>query len=171
MTVNRSEIATAQRSVVVLGLGNPLRGDDGIGPRIVEDLIRRGLPEGVEALGGGNMGLDLLHILEGWERAVIVDAADVGLEPGQFTRFTPDSVYLVQQANSLSFHQAGLSETLALAEALDLALPEMVIFGVQPATLGWREGLSPAVEATLPALADAVIEEIAGGCLKEENTS
>ena len=146
----------------MLGLGNLLRGDDGVGPRVVEELIHRGLPEGVTALDGGTGGLDLLQILEGWKQVVVVDAAGVGREPGQFVRFTPDEVRLAQATDGLSLHNAGLSETLALANALGQDLPEMVIFGIQPAKVGWREGLSPAVEAALPALTDAVIEEIKG---------
>ena len=148
--------------VLVLGLGNPLRGDDAIGPRVVEELTRRGLPEGVTALDGGTGGLDLLQVLEGWKRVVVIDAADGGREPGQFVRFTPDQVRLAQAADRFSLHHTGLSEVLALADALGRALPEMVIFGVQPAEVGWREGLSPAVEAVLPALTDAVFEEIKG---------
>jgi hydrogenase maturation protease len=149
-------------SVLVLGLGNPWRGDDGIGPRVVEELTRRGLPEDVTALDGGAGGLDLLYVLEGWERVVVVDAADVGREPGRFVRFTPDEVRLAKATDRFSLHRAGLSEALALAGALGRDLPEMVIFGVQPAEIGWREGLSPAVQAALPALADAVIKEIKG---------
>ena len=145
---------------LLLGLGNPLRGDDGVGPRLIEELTRRGLPDGVTALDVGNAGLDLLNVLEGRERAVVVDAADVGREPGQFIRFTLDEAWLAQSADSFSPHNAGLSEVLALAEALNLALPEIVVFGVQPAEIGWREGLSPAVEAVLPSLTRAVIEEL-----------
>jgi len=156
-------------SVLVLGLGNSLRGDDGIGPRVVEELAHRGLPEGVTALDGGTGGLDLLQVLEDWKQVVVVDAADVGQEPGQFVRFTPDQARLAQAADRFSLHHAGLSEALALASALGRALPEIVIFGVQPAEVGWGEGLSPAVETALPALADAVLKEIAGICPKGEN--
>ena len=131
-------------SVLVLGLGNPLRGDDGIGPRVVKELTHRGLPEGVMALDGGAGGLDLLPVLEGG------------------TRFTPAQARLTEAADRFSLHHAGLSEVLALANALGQALPEMVIFGVQPAEVGWKEGLSPAVEAMLPVLTDAVLKEIAG---------
>lgn len=148
-----------QPSVLVLGLGNTLRGDDGVGPRVVEELTCRGLPEGVMALDGGTGGLAVLHVLEGWQRVVVVDAADVGLEPGQFACFGPDQVRSAGAADRFSLHHAGLGEVLALADALGRTLPEMVIFGVQPAEIGWREGLSPAVAATLPALVDAVIEE------------
>jgi hydrogenase maturation protease len=147
-------------SVLVLGLGNPLRGDDGVGPRIIEELARRGLPEGVTALDVGNAGLDLLNVLEGWERAVIVDAAEMGREPGCFVRFTPDEVRLARSDDRHSLHDAGLSEALALADALGRTLPELVIFGVQPVEVGWKAGLSSAVEAVIPALADAVMEEL-----------
>jgi hydrogenase maturation protease len=147
-------------SVLVLGIGNPFRGDDGVGPRIVEELTNRGLPEGVTALDAGTGGLDLLQVLEGWERVVVVDAADLGQQPGQFIRFTPDQAELARDTDCFSLHHAGLSEVLALANALERPLPDMVIFGVQPADIGWREGLSPAVETALPILADAVIREI-----------
>lgn len=154
---------------LVLGLGNPLRGDDGIGPRIIEGLTRRELPEGVVALDGGTGGLDLMHILAEWERAVIVDAADCGREPGQFVRFAPDQAQLLGAPDRFSFHHAGLSEVLTLADALGRSLPEMVIFGVQPAQIGWGEGLSPAVEAAIPALTNAVIKEVAGTLPEGEN--
>jgi len=149
-------------ATLILGLGNPLRGDDGVGPRMAKELTRRGLPEGVAALDGGTGGLDLLQALEGWRRVVIVDAADIGRVPGQFARFTPGQVRLAKAADPFSFHRAGVGEVLALAQALGWTLPEIVIFGVQPAEVGWGEGLSPAVEATLPALADAILEEVRG---------
>lgn len=144
--------------VLVLGLGNPLRGDDGIGPRVVAELHRRGLPSGVRAVDGGLGGLDLLRVLEGWERAIIVDAADMGLSPGEFARFTPQEVQLIGDVGSLSIHTAGLAEVLALADALNHPLPPIVIFGVQPEQTRWGEGLSPAVEHALPALIEAVLQ-------------
>ena len=149
-----------QPSVLILGLGNPLRGDDGIGCRVVEELVRRGLPDGVEALDGGAAGLGLLNLGEGGERVVVVDAAEMGRGPGEIVRFTLADVRLASTPDRFSFHHAGLSEALALADALGRALPELVIFGVQPVRVGWGEGLSPAVEAALPALVAAVLAEI-----------
>ena len=146
--------------VLVLGIGNPLRGDDGIGPRVIKALNRRGLPEGATALDAGTGGLDLLQILEGWKRAIIIDAADVGREPGQFVRFTPDEARFVGSQDATSLHNAGLAEVLTLTDAVGQPLPEMVIFGVQPEKIGWGEGLSPTVETALPALVDAVLDEV-----------
>ncbi len=145
---------------LVLGLGNPLRGDDGIGPRVVEALLRRGLPESVEALDAGSAGLELLSLLDGPQRVIVVDAADVGLAPGQFVRFTPDEAHLFAAADTTSFHQAGLAEVLALARALDRPLPEIVIFGVQPASMEWGEGLSPALVGAVARVVEAVLGEL-----------
>ncbi len=142
----------------VIGLGNPLRGDDGVGPRVVSELRRRGLPNNVMAIDGGNAGLDLLDELDKWERVVIVDAADLGLEPGQFARFTLADIKL--RDDRFFSHSVGLGEVLLLANALGRRLPEIVIFGVQPAEIGWGEGLSQAVEAAIPALSDAILEEL-----------
>jgi hydrogenase maturation protease len=112
--------------VLILGLGNPLRGDDGIGPCLIEELNRRELPKGVIALDAGTEGLDLLQVLEGWERAITVDAADVGRELGQFVRFTSKDARLIESADGFSLHDAGLTE--ALAVAVGQPLPALVIF-------------------------------------------
>ncbi len=146
-------------ATLILGMGNPLRGDDGVGCCMVEELMHLELPHGVHVLDGGAGGLGLLNLMEGWKRVVIVDAAEMGREPGEFVRFTPADVRLASAPDRFSLHHAGLSEVLALANALDRTLPEMVIFGVQPASVGWGEGLSPAVEAALPALIAAVLKE------------
>ena len=154
--------------LLVLGLGNPLRGDDGVGPRVVELLKREGLPAGTEALDAGAAGFDLLDLLAGSralggdspQRVIIVDAADVGLEAGQFARFTPDEVELRGAAEKPASHQAGLAEVLALARALGRTLPEIVIFGVQPGSLEWGAGLTAEVDAALPLLMEAVLREV-----------
>ncbi len=153
--------ASALRRLAIIGLGNPLRGDDGIGPRVIARLQSCSLPPGVVALDGGTGGISLLFILEeGWKRVIIVDAADIGRPPGAFVRFTPEEVRLARETKPLSLHNAGLSEVLALAEALGRKLPPITVFGVQPASLDWREGLSAEVEAALPALVKALQEEL-----------
>lgn len=145
---------------LILGFGNPLRGDDGIGPRLVEELRRRGLPDGVEAIDGGTGGLDLLSILEGADRVIIVDAAEMGRRPGEIVRFTPKDGRLMETLVSLSTHTFGLADGLALARSLGYPLPSITIFGVQPERMDWGEGLSPPVERALPALIQTILSEI-----------
>ncbi len=158
-----SSVGERNRNCLVLGLGNPLRGDDGVGPRVVAELLRRRIPEGVEAVDGGIGGLDLLHLLEGRKRAIIVDAAELGRRPGEFVRFTPEEAHLVQSLASLSSHTAGLADALALARALGQTLPEIIIYGVQPERMDWGEGLSPAMEAALPQLVEEILGELRNG--------
>jgi len=64
-----------EKRVLILGLGNPLLGDEGIGVRVVEELKRLELPEGVTAIEGGTAGLGLIGLMEGFQRVIIVDAA------------------------------------------------------------------------------------------------
>ncbi|MFW6082708.1 MAG: hydrogenase maturation protease [Chloroflexota bacterium] len=156
---------------LVLGLGNPLRGDDGIGPRVIEELRKIELPEGAEAVDAGTGGIDLLHIMEGWDRVIVVDAADIHRPPGHFRRFSPEEVQLLKADGRFSYHRAGLADALALARALGRPLPDIVVFGVQPGVIGWGQGLSPAVEARLPALVDAVTGELSRGDKNECQTT
>ncbi|MBI3361476.1 MAG: hydrogenase maturation protease [Chloroflexi bacterium] len=83
-------------NAVVVGLGNPLRGDDGIGPAVIEWLKQRELPAGVEVMDGGTGGLELIPTLTGRRRALIVDAANLGRAPGKWARLAP--IFGVQPA-------------------------------------------------------------------------
>jgi hydrogenase maturation protease len=151
---------------LVLGLGNPLRGDDGLGPAVIRWLQARGLPSGVTAVDGGTSGLELVLTLAGdlqgrpYRRALIVDAADLGRAPGEWVRFTPEQVRLRVHESALSLHAAGLAEALALGEALGTLPREVVLFGVQPASVDWSPGLSTQAQVAVPVVADAVLQEI-----------
>jgi hydrogenase maturation protease len=148
------------RNTLVIGLGNPLRGDDGVGVQVAELLAGQALPDGVEVVDGGTGGLDLVNLMEGWPRVILIDAAHVDGSPGEFVRFTPDETRLLDETEHVSIHEAGLGDALLLAQVLGVLPGEVVIYGVQPATLEWRRGLSPQVEAALPALVAAVRSEV-----------
>ncbi len=151
-----------QGTTLIVGLGNPLRGDDGVGVRVAEILAGQPLPPGVEVVDGGTGGLELVNLLEGWPRVVLVDAAHVGKAPGEFLRFTPRDVRLSGRDEPISVHEAGLEDALLLAQVLGVMPDEVIVYGVEPASLDWRPALSPALEAALPELVQAVLEEVAG---------
>lgn len=148
------------RPVLILGLGNPLQADDGVGCRAVEALERCPLPADVEVLDGGAPGVGLLHLLEGRRRAVIVDAAEMGRRPGEIVRFRPEEVTLTGSSARFSLHRTAVADALALARALNLPLPEITFYGVQPGRVGWSDGLSPEVAAAVPALIEALLAEV-----------
>ncbi len=146
---------------MILGLGNPLQGDDGVGCQAITALQQHALPDTVEAMDGGTPGIGLIHMLEGRRLAILVDAAEMGRAPGTVVRFLPDEVTLTGAVERFSLHRSAVSDALALAAALKLTLPEIVFFGVQPARVEWNTTLSPTVAAALPGLVKAILSEIA----------
>jgi hydrogenase maturation protease len=133
---------------------------------VIRWLQARGLPPGVLAVDGGTPGLELVLTLAGdhkghpYRRALIVDAADLGRVPGAWMRFTPEQARLKKGEVHVSLHAAGLAEALALGEALGTLPKEVVIFGVQPASVDWSPALSAAAQAAVPIVGQAVLQEL-----------
>jgi hydrogenase maturation protease len=146
--------------ILILGLGNPLLGDEGIGVRVIEELHHYELPDGVAVVEGGTGGLSLMSLMEGRQKVIVVDAADMGRPPGSVVRFTPEEVRLKTGVGLLSLHQVGLGEALALADALGVSPNELVIIGVQPFSMGVGERLSPRVERVVEQCIAQVLEEV-----------
>ena len=143
--------------LLVLGIGNTLYGDDGVGPLVVRNLSRRLEMTGVDFIDGGTGGPGLLFCLEGYTHLVVVDAIDAGLAPGTICRFTADGHNTCRTA--LSMHQAGVGDLLAAAR-LTGCLPRTVIIGVQAGDLAPGSSLSPQVAARLTGLENYLLEEI-----------
>lgn len=147
-------------STLILGLGNSLRGDDGVGPAVIEWLEQQVLPPGVEVLDGGTAGLDVVSVLMGRQRAIIIDAANVGRAPGAWVRFTLEVAQLKSNDTALSLHSAGLAEALALGAALNVLPPEIILYGIQPLTVDWSPQLSDEVQAAVPEVGQAIWAEV-----------
>ena len=148
---------------VVIGLGNPLFGDEGIGVRLVETLA--GDPDlaidmRTQFLDLGTAATRVLHAIAGKERAILLDCAFMGLEPGEIRRFTPEDVRTQKQLANFSLHEGDLLATLALAARLGECPPEVVIFGIQPASLDHSLSLSPILSAHFKEYVSLIKEEI-----------
>jgi hydrogenase maturation protease len=152
------------KPVLIVGLGNPLQGDDGVGCAIAEVLqatpFRERVPEEVQVMDLGTPGIGLINFVEGRKRVIIVDAAEMGRVPGEVARLVPEQIRLDRSIRSFSLHAPGIADSLLLAQALNLRLPDIVIFGIQPSFIGWRSGLSPAVRSAVPRVVEAVLEEV-----------
>ena len=145
---------------LVIGLGNPLMGDDGAGVAALERL--RGsweLPDEVELVDGGTWGMNLLPIIESAERLILLDAIRTGAAPGTLTVL--ERAELPRYFSlKLSPHQIDLREVLALAE-LRGALPlDLVALGIEPARVEMGVSLSPPVEAAMPKLVDLALDRL-----------
>jgi hydrogenase maturation protease len=155
-------------NILVLGIGNLLMTDDGIGVRVVQLLGERyRFPERVTILEGGTLGLDLLPSLENVQRLVIVDALDIGAAPGTLVRLSGGEIPPALETR-LSPHQIGLKELLTVASLLGQAPGDTVLWGVQPESIEMALRLSPPVEAQLEPLAGKVLEELAAWGVKPE---
>ena len=146
--------------IVVIGVGNLLLGDEGVGIHAVRELKKRALPPGVEVLDAGLAGIDLLGLFEGAEKVLIIDAADMNRNPGTVVRFTPDDIQLAEESPKFSAHDVGLPEVLQLAKALGKFPPQVLIIGVQPKEISWRTDLTPEIQAALPKVLEVVLKEL-----------
>jgi hydrogenase maturation protease len=152
----RCECTSGKVSTLVLGLGNTLQGDDGLGVRVVEQLAKRKLPVGVEVRETGTPGIGLINEWQGWQKVMIIDATEMGEEPGTWKRFSPQDVRLISEDCRFSMHEPGIAEALQLAETMNLLPEEIIFYGVEPKQVGWGEKLSPAIQNTLPELVEKI---------------
>ena len=146
--------------VLVLGLGNVLLRDEGLGVWVAETL-KRGVefPEGVSIVEGGTLGLDLLPLLDGVERLCVIDAVRFGRAPGAVVRLEGDDVPAALSVK-LSPHQIGIQDLFAAARLMGSEPPSVVLWGMEPGRLDPGTGFSPPVAESLPRLRDEVIEEL-----------
>jgi hydrogenase maturation protease len=146
-------------SVAILGLGNLMRTDDGIGIHAIRRLLDSGgLPPQVEVIEGGTLGLDLLPRLEGITHLLVIDAVEFGAPPGALSRFANRDLLTLPTAKSA--HLLGFSDLLNALRLLGRAPAEAVLLGVQPASTDWGVTLSPSAAAALDDIVGAALSEI-----------
>lgn len=148
------------KNTLVLGLGNILLSDDSAGVRVIERL-QQGYefsPE-VQILEGGTLGLDLLPYVAEASRLIVVDAVEMGAEPGTLARMEGEQVPAFF-APKVSVHQMGLVDLLAAAKLAGYEPEELVLWGVQPASLGVGLELSPPVRGQVDILVENVLAEL-----------
>lgn len=155
--VNQREASSSDRvRVRILGVGNLLMTDDGVGIHVVQRLREMELPSAIDVVDGGTGGMDLVHLLDGVEEVILVDAAEIGREPGEFAWLTSDHVP-APAAGRISAHQLGVAEMLRLAELMDKHVT-VSICGVQPGAIDYGMELSPQVAGKLDSIVAAVVE-------------
>lgn len=148
-------------TVLVLGLGNPVMADDGVGLAALARLQADWhCDPAVEFADGGTWGMRLLPLIQDHDRVLFLDAIHHGGAPGSLTRLDGDAIPRALGVGKLSPHQLDLQDILAAA-ALTESLPaQMTALGVQPRLVEMRVGLTPEVEAGVPALVDAAVARL-----------
>jgi hydrogenase maturation protease len=146
-------------SLLVLGLGNVLLEDDGIGSAAVALLSDRYVaPGGARVFDGGTLGLALLPYLEDADAVILVDAIQSDAAPGSFVRLDGDEVPPAV-ATRLSPHQVGVADLLDGARWRDRYPRRLVLLGLVPASMELAVGLSPAVAPALSGLVERIAAE------------
>lgn len=146
---------------LVLGVGNILLQDEGVGVQVVQELQRRFQPPaGVEFLDGGTTGMGLIEDIAGKDALIIVDAVQTGAPPGTLVRLDGDEVPAFLQQR-LSPHQLGLCDVLALLTLLGQKPARLTLLGVTPQSMELSLTLSDVIKARALALVEQVAAELA----------
>lgn len=147
------------KRITVLGVGNLLLSDEGIGVHVANRLMDMELPPGVRVVEGGTDGFKLMNVVVEADRLIVVDAVKGGGPPGSIYRFDIHDAPSSPDAYKTSVHQIGILEVVHLSELIG-ETPETTIIGVEPKSLDMGIALSPELEAKLPRIIDLVFEEI-----------
>lgn len=148
-----------KKKIRIIGVGNPLMGDDGVGVETVHRLSQLRLPEGIEVIDGGTAGLSLLPYLEEVDAVIFVDAVDAGEAPGTVMRVSTKDILDSKEGNhSFSLHEPAIPDLLRLAAELDICPPTLLI-GIQVDSVSPRIGLSFSISRNLDSLVSFVLDE------------
>ena len=151
--------------IVVLGMGNPLLQDDGVGVHLVHTLNTDELEcPNLEIIDAGTSP-EIASLIEGADKLIIIDAVKGGKEPGTIYRFSLDDVQEVDLDSPvrLSLHQVGVIDNLRMLKLLEKCPRKIIIIGVEPQSIGWGLEPSPKIKERLAELKRVVIQEIRDG--------
>jgi hydrogenase maturation protease len=145
------------KRITVLGIGNILMQDEGVGVRVVEQLLRQySFPSNVQVLDGGTLGMELLRFLVGTDKLILVDAVAGKLPPGSLYQFQNDEVTAYFK-EKVSMHELGIQDVLAVMEVLEKPAQEIMIVGVQPLAIDIGLEMTPLIAKTVEDIVKEVL--------------
>ena len=150
-----------KKETVVLGLGNPLMSDEGIGSFLIEKLLTKAhdFPD-VEFIDAGTGGMAILHLIEDRKKAILIDCAYMDTKPGTIMKFTPQQVQSVKKLMHYSLHEVDILKVLDIAEKLGNCPSDIVIFGIEPQRVKLSTNLSDKISAKVDHYITAITEEL-----------
>lgn len=146
--------------ILILGVGNILLKDEGIGVHVVRELEKKNLPGNVEVMDAGTAVIDMMPYFENVKKLIVIDAVRAGREPGTIYRFAPEDIY---ENNKMSLHQMGLLEALTMSREIGKCPGDAIVIGVEPEIIEPGLGLSEKLSCKVPDIVNTVIKEIKGG--------
>ncbi|NQV15651.1 hydrogenase maturation protease [bacterium] len=146
-------------TLTVIGIGNRLRGDDAIGPMVIDALRERHDTE-LKLVDAGNDALGILEYFDNQGSIMIVDACRMNKAPGTVLEFNASKAAMVLDMDPLSLHGLGLAEALQMAESLQMLPSELKIIGIEPDSIQFSGNLSPPVQRALIIATEKVQDEL-----------
>jgi len=150
--------------ILVCGLGNQLKGDDGLGPHVIAELEGKGLPADVGLMDFGISGLKAVLEIGKYDRVILVDAVKAGGRPGEIYRTTLSKEDLLSSPSlssfTISLHEVSLEGLLVTAALLDSYPQEVILIGCEPKDLSFGLHLSKEVEGAVGQIIDLILDEL-----------
>ncbi len=147
------------QKIVILGVGNLLLSDEGVGVHVANELMKMDLPPQVSVVEGGTDGFRLLNVITEADRLIVIDAVKGGADPGSLYRFDIDDVRNCPSGFKTSVHQIGILEVINLSELIGKK-PLTTIIGIEPKSLEMGMELTPEIKSSIPRIIELIFEEL-----------
>lgn len=150
-----------RKEVVVLGLGNPLMSDEGVGGHIIERFLAQAdkYPF-AEFIDAGTGGAAILHLIAGRKKAIFIDCARMGANPGAIKRFIPEEVKSIKRLAHQSLHEGDILDIIRMSRQLEQHPKEIVLFGIEPQSAGPGLKLSDTIAGQTDNYVTVICEEL-----------
>jgi hydrogenase maturation protease len=145
--------------ILILGVGNVLLNDEGVGVHIAQKMMTLDFPSEVQVVEGGTDGFGLMHLILEADHLILIDAVKGGGTPGSIYRFDLEDCPPYPDPFKTSVHQISILEVIHLADLIG-STPTTTIIGIEPKSTGMGMALSPEVETKIPKVIELVQEEM-----------
>ena len=150
------------KKISVIGIGNPLKTDDGLGIYLLEKCIERKkeFSERITFIDGGTGGMNLIHTFSDYDIIIIVDAVNFGGQPGEVKWFKPEEVDSTKLSLGFSIHETDFLKIIQLSKSIDKTPKSFFIFGIQPADISPGKWLSKILQQHFDLILDKLVKKI-----------
>ena len=146
------------KDTVIIGIGNILLQDDGVGVHVIKELENEKLPSTIELVDGGTSTLDMLGFFLDYKKVIVVDCLRAGLNPGTIYKIRPEDIKDYQKEN-LSIHDVQILDVVRMANMMD-KYPEVVIFGIEPEKISLDLEMTEIMVSKIPEIVSNIKKEL-----------
>jgi len=146
------------KDTVIIGIGNILLQDDGVGVHVIKELENVKLPSTIELVDGGTSTLDMLGFFLDYKKVIVVDCLRAGLKPGTIYKIKPEDIKDYQKEN-LSIHDVQILDVVRMANMMD-KYPKVVIFGIEPEKISLDLEMTEIMVSKIPEIVSNIKKEL-----------